>query len=246
MGSWSDLSPGRTRQLRGDPAHLLFQPDNQNHSVSDPTSLRFCWSRHWAAASVQWAWCRHSAGELVGAAFFLQGSIKRGIITLMDLHVYLSHISLLLRSALLWLRVIKLRSELWKYWIYSGAAALRSTAPRGDILYVVFSAFILQQRANFTERPVWSTDSGSGVAVVQFGPVYVEMAAYTTSHSLHSLSSARSTLHINVPSVRMNIHARRSDTNILQLLCSRPVPHRPTWRPRPAVNISPGSGRQRM
>lgn len=110
----------------------------------------------------------------------------------------------------------------------------------------MFSAFILQQRANFTETPVWSTDSGSGVAVVQFGPVYLDMAAYTTSHSVHSLSSARSTLHMNVPSVRMNIHARRSDTNILQPLCSRSVPRRLTSRPRPAVNISLGSGRQRM
>lgn len=186
MGSWSDRCPLDGPVSWEETRHIFCFQTNQNQGVSDPTSLRFCWWRHWAAASVQWAWCRHSAGELVGAAFFLQGSIKRGIITLMDLHVYLSHISLLLRSALLWLRVIKLRSELWKYWIYSGAAALRSTAPRGDILYVVFSAFILQQRPNFTERPVWSTDSGSGVAVVQFGPVYLEMAAYTTSHSLHS------------------------------------------------------------
>lgn len=234
MGSWSDRCPLDGPVSWEETRHIFCFQTNQNQGVSDPTSLRFCWSRHWAAASVQWAWCRHSAGELVGAAFFLQGSIKRGIITLMDLHVYLSHISLLLRSALLWLRVIKLRSELWKYWIYSGAAALRSTAPRGDILYVVFSAFILQQRANFTEARVvhrfWLRCRRRTVRACIF-----------RNGCLHDF-----TLPPQPSSVRMNIHARRSDTNILQLLCSRPVPHRPTWRPRPAVNISPGSGRQRM
>ena len=236
------MSPWWTRQLRGDPARLLFQPvsalvmapwcniilPQQTRGVSDPTSLRFCWSRHWTAASVQSARCRHSAGGVSGGSVLPSGINKAS-------HYYLDGPACLCKShqppaalcSVLWLRVVKMRSELWKYWINSGTAALRCTAPLGDKLYVLFSASIapaaelISQRCRVVHR----------FTVVQFGLVYLEMAAYTTSQPLRSLSSppARFTL-TYLLYAWIFMHAAMTRTSCSFFVLARFLTD--TWRPR--------------